>query len=186
MKNLSKQLSYILRHRPESSGIVLDENSYASVSDLIEKFNNDCIKIDFLDLEAIVVNDAKNRYDFNEDKTKIRANYGHSFPVDLGLSRSSPPETLYHGTSRNSENKIMKEGIKKRKRNYVHLSCDYESAFSVGARHGEPIVLKVDARKMEKDGYVFYHFATVWLTEYVPPKYIERTKEEKINRNFKK
>lgn len=179
MKNLSKRLSFVLRHKPESLGIVLDENGYADVVELIEKFNNNGDKIDFFALTAIVDGDAKNRYSFNFDKTKIRANYGHSIPVDLAINPSSPPETLYHGTSINYINGILQEGIQKRKRNYVHLSCDEEIARSVGARHGEPIVLKVNARKMENDGYEFYRSDSVWLTEYVPPEYIEFQNEEK-------
>lgn len=179
LKHLSKRLSFVLRHKPESIGVVLGENGYVDVAELIEKLNNNGIKIDFFALETIVENDAKNRYSFNADKTKIRANYGHSFPVNLAINPSSPPETLYHGTSINYVNGILEEGIQKRKRNYVHLSCNEEIARSVGARHGEPIVLKVNARKMENDGYKFYHSAMLWLTEYVPPEYIKFQDKEK-------
>lgn len=178
MKNLSKQLSYVLRHKPEALCIVLDENGYANVSELIEAFNNDGFSIDFFDLEEVVKSDAKNRYSFNEDKTKIKANYGHSFPVNLQLESSWPPETLYHGTSKSGVNGILKDGIKKRTRNYVHLSADYETAVSVGARHGEPIVFEVAARKMRKGGYKFYRSGTVWLTECVLPKYIKLFKND--------
>ena len=173
MKSLSKRLSFILRHKPESIGIVLDENGYADVAELIDKFSKNCAKIDFSVLNTIVENDPKNRYSFSTDKTKIRANYGHSFHVNLAINPSSPPETLYHGTSINYVNGIREEGIQRRSRNYVHLSCNEEVARSVGVRHGEPIVLKVKAKKMENDGYEFYHSAMVWLTEYVPPEYIE-------------
>lgn len=179
MKNLSKRLSFVLRHKPESLGIVLDENGYADVAELIEKFNNNGEKIDVVVLSAIVDGDAKNRYSFNFDKTKIRANYGHSISVDLAINPSSPPETLYHGTSINYVNGIREGGIVKRNRNYVHLSSNEETARSVGVRHGEPIVLKVNARKMENDGYEFYRSAMVWLTEYVPTEYIEFQNEEK-------
>lgn len=179
MKNLSKRLSFVLRHKPESIGVILDENGYADVAELIEKFNNVGEKIDFFALEAIVDNDAKNRYSFNGDKTKIRANYGHSISVNLAIKSSSPPETLYHGTSINYISGIRECGIVKRNRNYVHLSCDAETARSVGTRHGEAVVLKINARKMEKDGYAFYYSATVWLTEYVPPEYIEFLNEKK-------
>lgn len=107
MKSISKRVSFILRHKPESIGIILDENGYADVAELIEKFNNNGVFIDFHGLEEIVRNDAKNRYSFNADKTKIRANYGHSFPVNLAINPSSPPETLYHGTSINYVNRIL-------------------------------------------------------------------------------
>lgn len=179
MKSLSKRISFVLRHKPESIGIVLDENGYADIAGLIEKFNNNGEKIDVAVLTAIVDGDAKNRYSFNADKTKIRANYGHSFHVNLAINPSSPPETLYHGTSINYVNGIREGGIQRRSRNYVHLSCNEEVARSVGVRHGEPIILKVAAKKMEKDGHVFFHSGTVWLTEYVPPKYIEFLNEEK-------
>lgn len=70
--------------------------------------------------------------------------------------------------------RITKEGINPRKRNYVHLSGTMDMAQQVGARHGDPIVLSVDAKSMVEDGYKFYKAQRgVWLVDCVPSKYIK-------------
>ena len=175
MKVLSKKLSYVLRHDPQSIGIILDSSGYCDVAELIEKLSFDGTETTFALIDETVQNDKKNRFSFNADKTKIRANYGHSFPVDLEVKSVKPPDILYHGTAKQSVNGILSGGIKKMKRNHVHLSDDYFIAYETGKRHGIPVVFEVNARKMMKDGYKFYHSGTVWLTESVPAKYIKLT-----------
>lgn len=175
MKVLSKKLSYVLRHDPQSIGIILDGGGYCDVAELIEKLSFDGTEITFVLIDETVQNDKKNRFSFNADKTKIRANYGHSFLVDLKLNSVKPPNILYHGTAMQSVNGILSDGIKKRKRNHVHLSDDYLIAYETGKRHGKPIVFEINARKMMKDGYKFYRSGTVWLTEFVPTKYVKLT-----------
>ena len=129
MKVLSKKLSYVLRHDPQSIGIILDSSGYCDVAELIEKLSFDGTEITFSLIDETVQNDKKNRFSFNADKTKIRANYGHSFPVDLEVKSVKPPDILYHGTATQSINGILRGGIKKRKRNHVHLSDDYFIAY---------------------------------------------------------
>lgn len=173
-KKLSIFLSLILRHKPETISLELDKNGWADVSELIEKMNLNGRKIDKNILEHIVDTDEKNRYSFNDDKTKIRANQGHSIDVDVELETAVPPEILYHGTASHFCINIMKTGIQRRSRNYVHLSLDAESAAKVGARHGKSVVLEILAAQMHNDKYVFYLSKNnVWLTETVPPEYIK-------------
>ena len=113
MKVLSKKLSYVLRHNPQSEGIVLNSGGYCDVAELIEKLSSDGDKITFSMIDETVQTDKKNRFSFNSDKTKIRANYGHSFPVDLNIKSVKPPDILYHGTAKKSVNGILNSGIKK-------------------------------------------------------------------------
>jgi putative RNA 2'-phosphotransferase len=64
--------------------------------------------------------------------------------------------------------------LQRQKRHHVHLSITPEQAEQVGRRHGIPVVLKVSAGRMSQDGFVFYRSANnVWLTECVPPEYLE-------------
>lgn len=173
---LSKYLSLILRHKPDEINISLDEHGWADVLELIKGINNTGRKIDFDLLEEIVRTDNKGRYSFNEDKTKIRANQGHSVRVDVELKEINPPDTLYHGTATRFIKSILdkKEGLKPMSRLYVHLSKDYDTAVKVGMRHGNAIVLEVNARQMKEDGYVFYLSENgVYLTESVPSKYLK-------------
>ena len=126
-------------------------------------------------LEDIVATDEKQRYSFNEDKSLIRANQGHSIPVDVELEQVAPPEILWHGTGAKFVESINQSGLIAKSRLYVHLSSDYETAVNVGSRHGKPVVYKVHAKEMEQDGYIFYQSVNgVWLTKEVPKKYLEK------------
>lgn len=171
---LSVFISLILRHKPETIGISLDEHGWACVEELINGINNAGKVINMEILEEIVATDNKKRYSFNEDKTLIRANQGHSVSVDVELKEQQPPEFLYHGTATRFLENIMSQGIKSMSRLYVHLSKDIETAKLVGKRHGEIVVLKVNTGKMYRDGIKFYLSENgVWLTKYVESKYFE-------------
>lgn len=172
--NLSRYISFILRHRPDTIGLSLDKHGYIDVQDLINGINkNSVFNIDLNILKFIVETDNKKRYSFSEDGTKIRANQGHSVKVDLGLKEVKPPSILYHGTGEKYLESILKEGLKSKSRMYVHLSSDIDTAISVGKRHGEPIVLGIDAERMYKDEYKFYLSENgIFLAESVPVKYI--------------
>lgn len=174
LKETSKYISLILRHKPETIGITLDEHGWADVGELISgiakthKMNMDI-------LEEIVSTDEKRRYSFNDDKTKIRANQGHSIQVDVELEEMRPPEILWHGTGEKFTGSIDEQGLIPKSRLYVHLSKDEETAFKVGTRHGKPVLYIVKAKEMFKDGYKFYLSKNgVWLTKEVPVKYLEK------------
>ncbi len=171
---LSVFISLVLRHKPEAAFIELDPHGWADVQQLILGVNKTGRKMNMQDLEHIVATSNKQRYSFNEDKTKIRANQGHSVSVDVELEKREPPALLYHGTASRFLEQILKEGIKPMTRLYVHLSSDRETAVNVGSRHGEPAVLSVDTRKMHEDGYSFFLSKNgVWLTKIVPNSYIK-------------
>lgn len=170
---IGKFLSLILRHNPQIIGITLDENGWANVAELIEGMNTKGHQIDKKILEEIVETNNKSRYSFNHDKTKIRANQGHSLAVDVELKMVRPLERLYHGTAERFLESIKQNGLQKRNRNHVHLSADKETALAVGKRHGTPIVLTIDAKQMHRDGFVFYLSQNgVWLVDEVPTEYL--------------
>ncbi len=170
----SKYLSLILRHKPEAAGITLDEHGWANVAELIEGVRKSR-PFDMEMLEEIVRTDEKCRYSFNEDKTLIRANQGHSIPVDVELPVVAPPEILYHGTGEKYVSSIDQQGLLPRSRLYVHLSGDAETARKVGSRHGKPVIYEVLSGKMAKDGFTFYRSVNgVWLTKEVPPRYLRK------------
>ena len=173
-KDTSKFISLILRHKPETIGITLDEHGWANVDELVAGVNKSH-PLDMEDLERIVAEDDKQRYSFNEDKTLIRANQGHSVPVDVELEEVEPPRILYHGTGEKYTSSIEKEGLIPKSRLYVHLSSDEETARKVGIRHGKPVIYVVKAERMYKKGYKFYRSVNgVWLINDVPLKYLKR------------
>ena len=172
-KSTSKFISLILRHKPETIGIILDEHGWADVDELINGIAK-TRRIDRDILEKIVAEDEKQRYSFNEDHTLIRANQGHSIPVDVELEKVVPPEILYHGTGKKYKESIDAQGLVAKSRLYVHLSGDTETARKVGQRHGSPVIYKIKAAQMQADGYAFYRSVNgVWLTMEVPVKYLE-------------
>lgn len=172
-KNISKFLSLVLRHQPEIINLNLDENGWADVKELQEKFAKKNQDFTLKDLDEIVETNDKKRFIFNEDKTKIRANQGHSIAIDLALKPQLPPEFLYHGTAQANVDSILGNGIEKRSRQHVHLSSDKETATKVGMRHGKPVILTIQTGKMSEDGIIFYLSENhVWLTDFIDPKYI--------------
>lgn len=173
-KKYSKFLSLVLRHKPEAAGISLDAHGWAQVGELLVGIQGAGRQMDMAVLEEIVATDEKQRYSFNQDKTKIRANQGHSLSVDLGFREQEPPEFLYHGTASRFVGAILAEGLKPMGRQYVHLSKDAETAVKVGERHGKPAVLLVHSRTMRQAGIPFYLSENgVWLTEKVLAEYLE-------------
>ncbi|MCI9163285.1 MAG: RNA 2'-phosphotransferase [Lachnospiraceae bacterium] len=166
-------MSLILRHHPETVGITLDEHGWANVEALIEGVKR-TRSFDRKMLEEIVDADEKQRYSFNEDKTLIRANQGHSIPVDVELQALEPLEYLYHGTGQKYVESIERLGLLPKGRLYVHLSGDVDTAIKVGSRHGKPVVYRVSSGRMRRDGHVFYRSVNgVWLVKAVPVEYLE-------------
>lgn len=175
----SKFIALILRHKPETIGITLDEHGWANVEELVagiakqQAFDRDM-------LEEIVRTDSKMRYSFNEDHTLIRANQGHSIPVDVELEEKTPPDILWHGTGEKYVSSINAQGLIPKSRLYVHLSADYDTAVKVGSRHGKPVVYTVSAGDMQKAGYQFYQSVNgVWLTKRVPAEFLKKIEQTK-------
>ena len=174
LKQISKFMSLVLRHKPEIIGLQLNENGWANVQEMIDKMNTTGADVDIDLIHTIVETNDKKRFAFNEDKTMIRASQGHSVEVDLNLIEVQPPEFLYHGTIQESVDIIRLEGLKKMSRQHIHLSNDKETATKVGSRRGKPVILVINAAAMHADGYRFYLSANeVWLTDEVPVQYIQ-------------
>ncbi len=169
---ISKFLSLVLRHKPEEIGLILDDEGWANVDELIEKMIKAEVTIAFENLKETVNTNDKKRFLFSNDFSRIRANQGHSIDVDLKLKPVTPPTILYHGTAEKNIVSILEKGILKQDRNYVHLSTDIETATKVGMRYGKAIIIEVSALEMYKKGYVFYLSENnVWLTDFVPKKF---------------
>ena len=177
LTGISKFLSLVLRHKPEAIGITLDAFGWAKIDELLEYSKRKGHLISREQLDEVVSQNDKQRFAISEDLTRIRARQGHSISVDLELTPIQPPNILYHGTTRRFVDSIISEGLLKRKREYVHLSPDAETARKVGARRGPPVILRIRSNEMHAQGAEFYLSENgVWLTEFVPPGYIEHDK----------
>ncbi len=174
LTDTSRFISLILRHKPEVIGITLDEHGWANVDELITGISK-TRPMDMEILEEIVRTDNKQRYSFNEDKTLIRANQGHSIPVDVELPLAEPPEYLWHGTGEKYVSSIDAQGLIPKSRLYVHLSADEVTAKKVGSRHGRPVIYRVATGQMYRNGIEFRLSVNgVWLVDAVPVQYLEK------------
>jgi putative RNA 2'-phosphotransferase len=169
----SKFLTLVLRHRPGLLGIVLDGAGWVRLDVLLEALERHGHAMTRDELETIVREDDKQRFELTQDGLRIRASQGHSVPVDLGYEPIAPPDVLYHGTVARFLESILATGLAKGKRHHVHLSETRDAARRVGERRGAPVVLEVRAADMARDGFVFYRSANgVWLTDRVPARYV--------------
>lgn len=177
---LSRYLSLVLRHHPEAAGITLDEHGWAKVDELLAGVSKKK-PVTFEILKQIVAEDDKQRYSFNEDQTLIRANQGHSVPVDVELLKAAPSKRLYHGTGEKYTASIDLQGLLPKGRLYVHLSSDVPTAWKVGKRHGSPVIYLVDSERMANDGHPFYLSVNgVWLVSAVPAKYLQKLTPKEV------
>lgn len=174
VRRISKFLSLVLRHQPDKIGIELDEAGWIAIDVLLEAFRRSGQKISRDLLEHVVRTNDKQRFTIDEASQRIRANQGHSVDVKLGYEPAEPPAILLHGTPLKSVAAIREGGLQKMSRHHVHLHCDSGTASAVGARRGTPVLLKVRASDMVQEGFVFFVTANeVWLTDHVPPRFIE-------------
>jgi putative RNA 2'-phosphotransferase len=170
---ISKRLSFHLRHAPERIGIELDDGGWVDVTALLDALAAHGTRVSRAELDHVVAANDKQRFAFDETGTRIRASQGHTVPVDLDLPVAVPPDVLYHGTVAAFLAAIRREGLRPMDRHHVHLSATTETAATVGARRGRPVVLTVAAGRMVAAGYAFRLSANgVWLVAAVPPEYL--------------
>lgn len=162
----SKRLAYLLRHDHNCD---FEIGGWRRLTDLcqLHSFTTE-------EIIDIVSNDNKGRFEFNSDKTKVRALYGHSVEIDLLLQTQEPPIRLLHGTASKYIESIRNNGLNSKARQYVHLTEAKDLAIKTGSRHRKPVLLVIDSQAMSNDGYVFYKVSDgIWLTQYIPLKYIQ-------------
>ena len=184
LRRVSKFLSLVLRHKPDEIGLSLDAEGWIKVDTLLHAMQKAGVRIDRELLRQVVAQNNKQRFSFSDDGLMIRANQGHSLPVELGLDPLVPPEILFHGTATRFLDSICKQGLLPKGRQQVHLSPDEQTAIKVGQRHGKVAVLQVLAGEMHKKGFLFYCSKNgVWLTETVPPEFLNFPSKENGDRS---
>lgn len=173
-KSRSKFLSLVLRHRPATVGITLDDEGWVDIDVLLAACVAHGEPIDRAELDAIVAGNDKQRLVVSDDGRRIRAAQGHTVDVDLGYAPAAPPERLYHGTVAEALPAIRATGLSKMARHDVHLSPDVATARAVGGRRGKPVILAIRAGDMHRAGHEFRVSTNgVWLTDHVPPEFLD-------------
>lgn len=170
----SKFLSLVLRHQPETAHITLNAAGWVSVDDLLAGCAKARRFLTRADLDDIVANNTKKRFEFSADGTHIRASQGHSVEIDLAYEAQVPPTVLYHGTATRFLEAIRAQGLLKMQRHHVHLSAETKTTLEVGARHGKPVLLTILTTAMHEAGFTFYRSTNgVWLVDHVPVQFIQ-------------
>lgn len=170
---VSKYLSYVLRHNPESIGIDMDDFGWVMISDIVE-LSDPKLGLTESKVKDVVTNSKKNRFRIDDSGKRIKANQGHTLTVSNDFMEIEPPPYLYHGTAKRNLSSILDAGILKMERHHVHMSEDAHMAEEVGRRYGKPVVLKINSKKMYGVGITFFKSANnVWLTDQVLPEFIE-------------
>lgn len=169
----SKFLSFVLRHDPQSIGLSLDREGWAVVDKLLVQANHAGQPLTADLIRQVVETSDKKRFSLSEDGQRIRAVQGHSTEaVAIAYAAIEPPEVLFHGTATRFLDAIREQGLLPQRRQYVHLSADEPTAIAVGQRHGKPVVLRIDAGRLHREGHAFYQAENgVWLTAAVPVSY---------------
>lgn len=175
LRKRSKSLSYWLRHKPDAGGLSLDGQGWAATAEVLRALAAKGLETDIALLERVVRENDKQRFEFSEDRQKIRARQGHSIAVEGDWQEEEPAALLYHGTVERFLEAIFAEGLKPMKRHHVHLSPDQETATKVGQRRGDAVILEVAAGEMAAAGIKFFRTSNgVWLVDAVPPEFLRR------------
>lgn len=185
-EQMSKFLSFVLRHKPEAVGIQLDTEGWADVQLLLFACENNGNRTTTEQLRRVATRD-KQRFAFSEDGLKIRANQGHSVRyVKVPYAEAVPPQFLYHGTATRNVASIENIGLLKRDRHHVHLTESVQTSLEVGRRYGEPVVIRIITRPMLEAGTKFYLSDNkVWLVDYVPASCLHSLEQEDLDRILK-
>lgn len=174
-ERISRFLSYLLRHRPSEYPLAFDRHGFVAWAEIVNLVQERFYDATEEEIRAVVNESEKKRFELRDDK--IRATYGHSFPVDLGLEPAEPPGELYYGTARDLAQSILREGLKPRDRRYVHLSGSLEEAEAVGKRRDPaPAVIVVDTGAAREANVLFYRSGALFLAENVPPRFLSLKK----------
>ncbi|WP_155629680.1 RNA 2'-phosphotransferase [Burkholderia territorii] len=175
LTDISKFLSFVLRHAPESIGIQLDREGWANIDSVLASAATLPFTLNREKLHIVVSENDKKRFEISADDQRIRAIQGHtSSSVRREYAENLPPEFLYHGTVERYLDSILEQGLLPGSRHHVHLSANIETAISVGRRRGNPVVLKIDSSRMYRQGFKFFLTENgVWLTAAVPIDFIE-------------
>jgi putative RNA 2'-phosphotransferase len=170
-ERISRFLSFLLRHQPKEYPLSFDRQGFASWREVVETVQDRFQEVTEADIRSVVTGSDKKRFELKDDK--VRATYGHSFPVDLGSEAVEPPAELYLGMARDLGESILRNGLKPRDRRYVHLSPSFQEALAVGKRRDPaPAVIVVDAQLAHAQGIRFFAAGPLFLVESVPPKFL--------------
>jgi putative RNA 2'-phosphotransferase len=170
-ERISRFLSFLLRHNPKDYSLEFDRRGFMPWGQLVAQVRGRFPEVTEQELLQVIEEPVKKRFELIGGK--VRATYGHSFPVELELENVEPPSRLYHGTARDLARNFLREGLEPRDRRHVYLSQSLEEALEVGKRRDpRPAILIVDSRTAHLEGVRFYSSGRLYLAEEIPPRFL--------------
>ena len=180
---VSKLMSYILRHNPGEYGLTLGEEGYVNLTAFVNAINKKHPDVTWFEINDAVHNfKDKRRFEVNGDK--IRALHGHTVKSNIHYKPCKAPKTLLHGTTDKAWESIKNEGLKPMAREYVHLTDDPKMASDIGNRYkGNLVVLAVDTSKISGD--IYNSENGIFLTKQVPKDALTKLTDAELKQLLK-
>ena len=170
-ERLSRFLTFLLRHKPKDYPLAMDREGFAPWSEVVDMVQERFYDVSEEQIRSLIDGAEKKRFEIRGDK--VRATYGHSFPIDLGAAATEPPAELYFAAARDLAESMLRQGLEPRDRQYVHVSRTADEAESVARRHDtSPTILVIDAQAAHAEGIRFYESRPLYLVEKVPAKFL--------------
>ncbi|EDW17717.1 uncharacterized protein Dmoj_GI12490 [Drosophila mojavensis] len=196
---LSKQLSWLLRHGAEKEGFTMQPDGYVCVADILQhpRYGAQYSKEK---LREIVATDAKQRYQLRSNPVtgaeEIRANQGHSLrtvQAEACMERinsiSQLPGPVVHGTYYKNWEHIKTEGLKRLTRNHIHfavLSGEGKAVVS-GFRSDCQVLIYLDVAKVLADQLELYRSSNnvilcAGIAGCISPSYFQRVVDRRTGK----
>jgi 2'-phosphotransferase len=165
--NLSKSLSWLLRHGAVQNGIKVSPDGYVLLDDVLKmkQFSKNTLD----EVQFVVDNNEKKRFDLKQDNSQyyIRANQGHSIEVaskikqeELLTKLTEPLENVLHGTTYEKYKLIKTSGLKKMERSHIHFAITDDFVVGnkdqSGIRYNAEVLIFLDMKSAMSDGIEFY------------------------------
>ena len=168
-QELSRKLTYYLRHNAVKAGLKIRSDGYVKVNDLLRLHYFQKKRVSFENIKYEVDTNDKKRFSMIQEKEEwfVRANQGHSMQcvnteellTIITWNDMDKFPVICHGTYVKYWDSIRKEGLNRMKRNHIHfVPSDSFGGSNVisGMRYSCQLLIYVNLKAALKDGIKFY------------------------------
>lgn len=169
-KQLTKLITYILERRPDEFGLVLDQNGYIKVKELLKAIHEEdgwkYVRRSHLDEIMITLSDPP----FELSENLIRAMHRHRLPKHVFTQ--DLPKLMYTCIRQKAYPHVTDKGLSPIAAPHVILSSNRQMAERMGKRIDQaPILLTVNVRQSLVNGVKFSHAGgALYLANFIPAK----------------
>lgn len=172
--NLSRLMGYILRNRPDESGLVPDRQGYITIKEFLKAINEEpnMAYVRESHIREVLLHERDGIFEI--DGKKIRSTKREFCPVERERDLAPPPKILFKGVKRKAYPYILKSGLFPESKEHIVMTSDRDLAIRIARRLDQkPIVLEISAGSAIENGIAFYHFGdSLYLADRVPVQFI--------------